>query len=145
MWSLAMVTKAGVPANKLVVGISSYGRSFRMAEEGCTGPMCTFLGTREDSMAAKGECTDTAGYIADAEIRQLQLQGSGQSTYDADSDSDIFVYHGAEWVGWMDTDTKSRRVDLYQGLNFGGTSDWAIDLQYDHCGSTDQAEDVRCG
>lgn len=51
--------------------------------------------------------------------------------YDEDSDSDIFIYNGLEWVAWMDTETKKRRTDLYKSLNFAGTSDWAVDLQQD--------------
>lgn len=55
-----MITKAGVPTYMITVGVSSYGRSFKMTESGCTGPMCTFVGP--DSAAALGECTQTAGY-----------------------------------------------------------------------------------
>lgn len=43
-YSLAMITKAGVPAAKVVVGISSYGRSFGMTDPTCTGPECLFNG-----------------------------------------------------------------------------------------------------
>lgn len=55
-----MITKAGIPTYMIAVGVSSYGRSFKMTESGCTGPMCTFVGP--DSAAALGECTQTAGY-----------------------------------------------------------------------------------
>ena len=133
-----MVTKAGVPANKVMVGVSSYGRSFKMAKADCRGPDCTFLGTRNNSMALAGECTRTSGYIADAEIRQTQaIMGMGWSdakfvsTYDQASDSDIFIYNNDEWVAWMDVETKKRRIDLYKSLGFAGTSDWAVDLQAD--------------
>ncbi|WKT41919.1 Chitinase II [Fusarium oxysporum f. sp. vasinfectum] len=54
--SLAMVAKAGVEARKLVVGVSSYGRSFKMSSARCKGPMCTFTGP--ESGAAK-EWADT--------------------------------------------------------------------------------------
>ncbi|KAK1756786.1 hypothetical protein QBC47DRAFT_443416 [Echria macrotheca] len=143
MYSLAMVTKAGVPANKIFVGVSSYGRSFKMADAKCRGPMCTFLGGRNKSQAKPGECTETAGYIADAEIRQIQaIANAGfsdadayQSLYDSDSDSDIFIYNNDEWVAWMDTQTKQRRTDLYKPLGFAGTSDWAVDLQNDYSSS----------
>ena len=39
------------------------------------------------------------------------------------------MYGGTEWVGYMSRVTKSRRMRDYRNLNFGGTTDWAIDLQ----------------
>lgn len=42
--ALSMITKAGVASNKVVVGVTSYGRSFKMAEPGCMGPQCLFTG-----------------------------------------------------------------------------------------------------
>lgn len=35
--ALSMITKAGMPSRKVIVGVTSYGRSFRMAQAGCTG------------------------------------------------------------------------------------------------------------
>ncbi|OAF98601.1 glycoside hydrolase [Paraphaeosphaeria sporulosa] len=109
--SLAMITKAGVLSNKVVVGVASYGRSFYMEE---------------------------ASYISNAEIREIiteSLLGSGGNatvSYDKDSDSDILVYGGNDWVSYMSDKTKASRTDWYKGLNFGGTSDWAVDLDKDH-------------
>lgn len=60
--SLALVTKAGVPPYKLFVGISSYGRSFRMKEPKCTSPECLFTGSFFVSDAEPGICTGTSGY-----------------------------------------------------------------------------------
>ena len=40
--SLVMMTKAGVPSHKVVVGVTSYGRSFKMSDSACRGPMCKF-------------------------------------------------------------------------------------------------------
>ncbi|KAH6669266.1 glycoside hydrolase superfamily [Halenospora varia] len=57
--SLSMITKAGVPTNKIVVGVSSYGRSFQMTTPGCTGPMCTYTGTTSGAQPAP--CTNTRG------------------------------------------------------------------------------------
>lgn len=126
--ALSMITKAGVPSKKIVVGISSYGRSFKMSKAGCTGSDCTFEGP--DSSAAPGDCTNTAGYIADAEINQIiDEDTSAKVSYDKGSDSNILVYNSTEWVAYMDTDTKRSRTRYYQGLNMGGTTDWAVDLQ----------------
>ncbi|KAK5652624.1 hypothetical protein OQA88_10217 [Cercophora sp. LCS_1] len=134
--ALAMVTKAGVPSYKVYVGITSYARSFKMAEVGCDDPWCLYLGERNKSPAAPGFCTNTSGYISDAEIRQLKkiydtLGGDYYEYYDPVSDSDILVYDRTEWVAYMDTETKERRVQKYKDLNFGGVSDWAVDLQKD--------------
>ncbi|KAG7433883.1 Killer toxin subunits alpha/beta [Fusarium oxysporum f. sp. raphani] len=127
--SLAMVTKAGVEARKLVVGVSSYGRSFKMSSARCKGPMCTFTGP--ESGAAKGKCTDTAGYISNAELEALIHSHSGdvEKWHDATTDSDYMIFDDTNWVAYMSEKTKQGRTAKYKSLNFGGTSDWAIDLQ----------------
>ncbi|PGH14086.1 hypothetical protein AJ80_06090 [Polytolypa hystricis UAMH7299] len=128
--AMSMITKAGAPSNKIVMGVSSYGRSFQMTQPGCTGPMCT-----AGNAVTKGQCTDTAGYIAEAEIKEIVGEGKKNrkrqnvlAIYDVDSDSNILVYDGDQWVSWMDDEIKSRRIDTYKGLDFGGSTDWAVDL-----------------
>ncbi|KAJ7660100.1 glycoside hydrolase superfamily [Mycena polygramma] len=125
--SLSMITKAGVNSNKLIVGVASYGRAFKMTTAGCTGPMCTFTGPA--SGATPGSCTQTAGYIANAEIEKIIAAGGVQTSHDTASDSDILVYNSVQWVGYMSNTTKASRTSVYKGLNMGGTSDWAVDLQ----------------
>jgi GH18 family chitinase len=66
-----MITKAGVPGNKVIVGITSYGRSFKIVEAGCYSPNCFYTGNRLNSNAKKGKCTGIARYIADAEIAEI--------------------------------------------------------------------------
>ncbi|POR37747.1 Uncharacterized protein TPAR_02065 [Tolypocladium paradoxum] len=135
--SLAMITKAGVKSNKLMVGVSSYGRSFRMADASCRGPMCKYTGTRLHSDAYKGPCTDTGGYISNAELKDIIMNPDSYETvdsyYDENSDSNILVYgngkEGTDWVAFMACAVKTDRVDWIKGLNFAGTADWAIDLE----------------
>lgn len=125
------ITKAGVPSNKVVVGTTSYGRSFAMAEAGCYGPDCTFLGSADDSQAALGPCTQTAGYASNAEIQEILANSSrvNQNFIDAASNANILVYDDTQWVGWMSNGIKTSRASLYKGLAMGGTTDWATDLQ----------------
>ncbi|KAG9250035.1 uncharacterized protein F5Z01DRAFT_695689 [Emericellopsis atlantica] len=128
--SLVMMTKAGVLSHKVVVGVTSYGRSFKMADATCRGEMCTFLGGRNDSPAKKGRCTETSGYISNFEIEEIIDKGGAiKSWYDSKTDSDYLVYNAVEWVAYMTELTKSRRYQKYKDWNFGGISDWAIDLQ----------------
>lgn len=135
-YSLAMITKAGVPGKKVIVGVTSYGRSFEMAQPGCWGPNCLFTGDRVNSNAKKGVCTGTAGYIADAEIAEI-IVGTGSkrsgrvvaNMVDASSNSDILVYDNNQWVSYMSAATKKTRSALYTAWGMGGTTDWASDLQ----------------
>ncbi|KAK4136083.1 glycoside hydrolase family 18 protein [Trichocladium antarcticum] len=135
--SLAMITKAGVPGNKIVVGVTSYGRSFAMEQPGCWGPTCKFAGTRLESQATPGRCTGTGGYIADAEINEIINGGSGAKRQnrvvthftDPGSNSDILVYDDNQWVGYMSARTKRTRAALYAAWGMAGTTDWASDLQ----------------
>ncbi|KAL4909691.1 hypothetical protein BDW74DRAFT_186210 [Aspergillus multicolor] len=128
--ALSMVTKAGMPSNKIIVGVTSYGRSFKMASAGCTGPMCKFTGPA--SGAAKGECTGTAGYVAMAEMRRIDTTQANVRTWVDESDSNIMVYDNTEWVSYMSDDKKAERISLYKALRMGGTSDWAITLDRFH-------------
>ncbi|KAJ6151665.1 hypothetical protein N7470_006793 [Penicillium chermesinum] len=126
--ALSMITKAGVPGSKVIVGMASYGRSFEMTEAGCTGPNCKYTGPQ--SGATPGRCTKTAGYIANAEINEIiDTNDSAEKSFDKGSDSNILVYNQTQWVAYMDDTTKDTRTSYYKGLNLGGTVDWAVDLQ----------------
>jgi chitinase len=126
--AMSMITKAGIPSNKVIIGVSSYGRSFQMTTPGCYGPMCTYTGP--ESGARKGACTGTAGYLADGEIEQVLRANSSVSVHELDdSFSNILVYDETQWVAYMDADNKGTRTALYAMYNFGGIADWAVDLQ----------------
>lgn len=113
----------------IVVGIPSYGRSFGMAQESCTGPSCHFTGSKDHSTATPGSCTRTPGIIANAEIGEIiGLETQENAYYDHSSDSNIIVYNGT-WAAYMDDNTMKSRADYYKALNFAGTVEWAVDLK----------------
>ncbi|KAL4981202.1 hypothetical protein BDW66DRAFT_156278 [Aspergillus desertorum] len=118
---------AGATSNKVIVGVASYGRAFKMAIAGCTGPECTFTGTA--SGARKGRCTDEAGYISNGEIQEILAENSNARTFLNDSFSNILVYNNTEWVAYSDNTNREQRETLFQGLNMGGSVEWAVDLQ----------------
>ncbi|KAL1969872.1 hypothetical protein VTN77DRAFT_7381 [Rasamsonia byssochlamydoides] len=119
--ALSMITKAGVPSNMVVVGVTSYGCLFQMTTAGCYTELCTFTGP--SSGAYPGPCTDTAGYLANAEINYINATlGSTISYIDLNSYSNILVYDDMQWVGYMDDNIKAVQTNLYEGLNFSGTT-----------------------
>lgn len=95
-----------------------------------------------------GRCTNTSGYLANAEIREIITLGQSavdpdeygislsQSFYDKTTDSDIVVYDNDQWVSWMSESTKQGRVKWIKDLQLGGVSDWSLDLQRDYWGDT---------
>jgi chitinase len=90
--ALAMVTKAGVPASKIIVGLSSYGRSFQMTSPSCSGPMCTYTGP--ESGAEHGKSTDTGGYISNGEINSIIAEGRVMKQYTDDTQTDYIIFGG---------------------------------------------------
>ncbi|KAL6694812.1 hypothetical protein J3F84DRAFT_395201 [Trichoderma pleuroticola] len=128
--ALAMITKAGVEARQIVVGVASYGRSFKMMDPKCKGAMCAFVGPQP--AAAKGECTNSSGYISNAEILDIvdkKEAYSVQTWYDEKTDSNYLIYNKTQWVAYMSKSVKDSRIKKYQALNFGGISNWAVDLE----------------
>jgi chitinase len=125
--ALSMITKAGVPSNMIAVGVSSYGRSFKMTAAGCWTSQCTYTGP--DSGALPGPCTNTSGYISNYEINKITSQNPSAAThFDQDSYSNIMVYNDTQWVAYMNDSNKATRKLVYPALNFLGIADWAVDL-----------------
>ncbi|EME81305.1 glycoside hydrolase family 18 carbohydrate-binding module family 50 carbohydrate-binding module family 18 protein, partial [Pseudocercospora fijiensis CIRAD86] len=125
--ALSMIVKAGVPQSKVVVGVTSYGRSYQLSEFGCTGAACTYTGP--ESNATPGRCTNTPGILANGEIDEILADNPTALTwYDTDSNSDILVYDAIQWVAFMSDTTKTSRRNHYLSIGYLGTADWAIDL-----------------
>jgi hypothetical protein len=124
--ALSMVTKAGVPAEKVIVGIASYGRQFKMVDPSCTNENCTYVGPK--STATPGRCTDTPEYISYAEIKEIAEQNPNARIIKNSGFSKTLTYDG-NWVSYMDDQDQQQRANFYKALNFGGTTDWAIDLK----------------
>jgi chitinase len=101
--------------------------------------MCQFTGTRLVSNAKKGRCTDTSGYISNAEINEIigassddpEIDGiKAEYWHDHGSNSDMLLYEDTEWVAYMSETTRETRRQHWANFNFGGTIDWAIDLRF---------------
>jgi GH18 family chitinase len=128
MDALSMITKAGAPSDKVVVGVASYGRSFKMEQAGCDGVDCKFTGDNRTSYALPGRCTGTAGYISNAEINEIIATGRVNRQWEDDY-SNFLVYNDTEWVSYLNDEMKWARSNIYDQYWFAGTTDWAVDLQ----------------
>jgi GH18 family chitinase len=127
--AFSMITKAGVPNNKIFGGVASYGRSFGMADPSCHGPTCKFTGPK--SGARPGECTQTPGYIANAEIEEWLADENEEITtyYDQVSASIISYSKKGTWVAYNNKANRTACLgDWWLNGHFAETALWALDL-----------------
>jgi GH18 family chitinase len=125
--ALAMITKAGMDSNKVLMGVASYGRAFWQSDPNCSGPTCTFT----SHGATPGRCTKESSYVGYGEIEEIIKSGKYRSMYyDSESDSDILLYGTNDWVAYTNiSTTMNGRYEMARSMNLGGTVEWAIDLR----------------
>ncbi|KAF2445208.1 glycoside hydrolase family 18 protein [Karstenula rhodostoma CBS 690.94] len=123
-----MITKTGAVSNKVVVDVTSYGRSFKMESAGCDNDNCKFTGSPRVSNAYKDRCTDTGGYISNAEIEEIINTSNVNKNWTKEG-SNMLVFNDTEWVAYITEDMKVKRSEFYNSYNFAGTTDGVVDLQ----------------
>ncbi|KAF2664250.1 hypothetical protein BT63DRAFT_418375 [Microthyrium microscopicum] len=129
--ALTMITKAGVSSHKVLVGLASYGRQFKMTDPNCHTKECTYIGP--NASATPGRCTNEPAYISNAEIKEIIAVNPTAKVVDTGGSSKYMTYDG-NWVSYMDDNDKAARTAMWKSMNFGGvvtslySSEWAIDL-----------------
>ncbi|KAJ3122671.1 hypothetical protein HK100_011889, partial [Physocladia obscura] len=136
--SLTMIQKAGVPSNKILLGIGFYGRSFLQTDPNCsTAGICTFQnpGSIDPTIdnyvntATPGACTQTGGVLAFFEIEQIRkLSSTVRSTYfDPKALTNIMTYNSNDWIAFEDQNTLALKIAQATSLCLGGVIVWSID------------------
>ncbi|KAJ2339906.1 hypothetical protein GGH92_006506, partial [Coemansia sp. RSA 2673] len=128
-FALALITKAGVPSNKVLFGLGAYGRSFQQVDPNCSDASCRFTGPA--SGATPGKCTNSAGYLSLAEIDDLVKLGPGPNRRyynDAISGCDVLLGGKDQWVAWTSESAMRARESWAKSVNLGGSVLWAADL-----------------
>lgn len=98
--TLAMITKAGVTSNKIAAGLTSYGRSFNMADGNYYTPDCFFTGSRVVSDVTLGRCTNEGGILANAKIQEIIDDPSrvNHNFVDEDTHSNVLISDGNQYI-----------------------------------------------
>ncbi|KAL7748183.1 hypothetical protein RI367_006367 [Sorochytrium milnesiophthora] len=120
--AINMLRKAGANPAKLVLGLATYGRGFTLKDPSCRTPGCPFSGPSRAQ-----PCTDTPGILAYTEIKNV-VQGGGVATYNDTSTSYYAVYDGDQWVGYDDTQSIAKKLELAKQYCMGGVMVWSVDM-----------------
>ncbi|KFP71984.1 Acidic mammalian chitinase, partial [Acanthisitta chloris] len=111
----------GAPAQKLLVGFPTYGKTFTLQN-----PSNTAIGAPASGPGPAGPYTREAGLLAYYEICTFLHSGATQA-WDAPEDVP-YAYKGNEWIGYDNMKSFSLKVDWLKKNNFGGAMVWTIDL-----------------
>jgi chitinase len=121
--AIATYLMSGVPREKLVLGMPTYGHAFGGVEsEKPHAP-------HDKSKAPKGRCTAEGGSIAYFEVVELLKAGQLKRYWDADTLTP-YAYDPKTkiWVTYDDQESYSKKLDLLQEQKLAGAMFWAIDL-----------------
>lgn len=109
----------GAPAEKLMVGFATYGRTFR------TASAAHGVGAPASGPASAGPYTREAGFWSYYEICTF-LQGSSLNWIDEQSVP--YAVKGNEWVGFDNRQSYAIKAQYLKDNHYGGAFIWALDL-----------------
>ncbi|XP_060087389.1 acidic mammalian chitinase-like [Heteronotia binoei] len=112
----------GAPAEKLLMGFPTYGRSFRLSSSSSTGLCASVSGA-----GTSGPYTEEAGYWAYFEVCTF-LKEEGTQVKWLDEQKVPYAYKGDIWVTYDDICSYRYKVKYLKEKNYGGAMVWAIDL-----------------
>ncbi|XP_074833396.1 chitotriosidase-1-like isoform X2 [Carettochelys insculpta] len=109
----------GAPAEKIIMGIPTYGRTFTLSSSE------TGVGAPAFGPATLGPFTREAGFWAYYEICTFQ---KGATTKRLEDQKVPYSFKEKEWVGFDDTQSIKTKVEYLKKEGLGGAMVWAIDL-----------------
>ncbi|KAL3490749.1 killer toxin alpha/beta [Aspergillus germanicus] len=131
--SLDLLWRNNVDPFRVSFGLGWYGRSFTLKDPACNQPNCIF------SYGSKpGECTNSAGILANSEIRRIITENNLTPTLDIEAAVKWISWDTDQWVSYDDGETIQMKIAEANRLCLGGVLIWAVDLDdLDHTSSND--------
>jgi chitinase len=120
-WAVNYWLMNGMPAEKLILGLAAYGRTFILTNSSNSKPGDTAKGA-----GRAGSQTGQDGFISYYEICEKLSQGWTRVWQDEHKAP--YAYSGVNWVGYDDIESLTIKVDYLKFKKLGGAMVWAIDL-----------------
>ncbi|XP_006888040.1 PREDICTED: chitotriosidase-1 [Elephantulus edwardii] len=110
----------GAPANKLVLGMPTYGRTFTLASSSNNG-----VGAPATGAGTPGPFTKEGGLLAYYEVCS---SWKGAPDLRIQDQKVPYTFKGNQWVGFDDVESFKTKVSYLKQKGLGGAMVWALDL-----------------
>nr|AYD38873.1 chitinase-like protein [Mytilus trossulus] len=117
-WAVQYWIDNGTPKEKLVLGISTFGRSFRLSSSSNNG-----FGAATSGGGSPGKYTRGKGFLS-----YYEICSSGWKTVWNDEHKVPFAYSGDQWVGYDNVRSVTIKAKYIKAKGLGGAMFWALDL-----------------
>ncbi|XP_049548008.1 uncharacterized protein LOC125959239 [Anopheles darlingi] len=112
--------REGAPANKLILGVPAFGKTFRLSNELSHGVQAPSAGP-----GVEGPYTKDAGILAYYEV--LENLQNGWIKVKDDTQMVPYAYSGDQWMSYEDKESISNKCKYVSEHNLGGIVMWSID------------------
>lgn len=107
----------GFPANKLILGIPLYGRTFQIT------PGNNGVGAPSYGPGSPGPHSQTAGWL---NYNEICLRGGYTREWDAQAQVP-YLHNGDQWITYDDVDSIRLKAQYASSRGMGGTMVWALE------------------
>nr|XP_006218557.1 chitotriosidase-1 isoform X5 [Vicugna pacos] len=111
--------RKGTPADKLILGMPTYGRSFTLASSLDTG-----VGALATGPGTPGPFTKERGLLAYYEI----CSWKGAAERRTEDQKVPYAFQGNQWVGFDDVESFKAKVSYLKQKGLGGAMVWTLDM-----------------
>ncbi|KAH3763748.1 chitinase 2 [Pelomyxa schiedti] len=125
--AVQLYLSAGVPSEKLILGLAAYGRTWTLAQSSTSA---TRYGAAAIGPGTAGVCTQEGGFLSSFEIDAF-VKGGATSAVDS-STTTAFAFKGNQFVTYDTLDTHHTKTLYLCQKQLGGAMFWAMDLDTHH-------------
>ncbi|XP_071101187.1 chitinase-3-like protein 2 [Haliotis cracherodii] len=121
-WTVQFWKQQGVPNEKLILGLATYGMSYTLMN-----PSNTWIGANATGGGKGGRITKEPGILAYYEICENIRFNSWTKEWIEEQNSP-YAFGGDQWVGYDDVNSIGIKANYINSQNLGGAFIWSVEM-----------------